>query len=51
MPDRIARFTALVADQPENPLFRFSLAQSLDTAGQTVTAIAHYRICAAARAD
>jgi predicted Zn-dependent protease len=51
MSDRVARFTALVASQPENPLFRFSLAQALDAAGDPATAAAHYRLCAAARAD
>jgi predicted Zn-dependent protease len=50
MNDRVARFTALVTSQPENPLFRFSLAQALDDAGQPAAA-QHYQICADARAD
>ncbi len=48
---RIAQFTALVADQPANPLFRFSLAQALDAAARLPEAIEHYRACAASRAD
>ena len=31
LPPRSARFAALVAQQPENELFRFSLAQALDS--------------------
>lgn len=49
--DRIARFSALVAAQPDNPLFRFSLAQALDAAGRLDEAAEHYRECCAARAD
>ncbi len=51
MSDRIARFAALVAAQPTNPLFRFSLAQALDAEGRLAEAVEHYRACAAARAD
>lgn len=51
MSDRIAQFTALVAAQPGNPLFRFSLAQALDAAGRLPEAAEHYRACVAARAD
>ncbi len=51
MHDRVERFRTLVASQPENPLFRFSLAQSLDAAGDLTAAAEHYRLCAAARAD
>jgi Flp pilus assembly protein TadD len=51
--DRIARFSALVARQPENALFRFSLAQALEGAGaeRHFEAIEHYRLCVASRAD
>lgn len=49
--DRIARFSALVAAQPGNTLFRFSLAQALDAAGHLPEAIEHYQHCAASRAD
>jgi predicted Zn-dependent protease len=51
MSDRIAQFTALVAAQPANPLFRFSLAQALDAAGRLPDAAEHYRACVASRAD
>jgi predicted Zn-dependent protease len=51
MPDRITQFTALVAQQPGNALFRFSLAQSLDAAARRAEAAEHYRLCAASRAD
>ena len=49
--DRIAQFTALVAQQPANALFRFSLAQALDAADRRGEAVEHYRICCASRAD
>lgn len=49
--DRIAHFSALVAQQPANALFRFSLAQALDAAGRRQEAADHYRICCATRAD
>ena len=48
---RIDRFAALVAGQPENPLFRFSLAQALDADGRLEEAAEHYRHCCASRAD
>jgi predicted Zn-dependent protease len=51
MPDRIARFSALVAQQPDNALFRFSLAQALDAADRPGEAVEHYRLCGASRAD
>jgi predicted Zn-dependent protease len=49
--DRIAQFTALVARQPGNALFRFSLAQALDAADRRAEAAEHYRLCCASRAD
>lgn len=49
--DRIAQFTALVAQQPANALFRFSLAQALDAADRRTEAAEHYRLCCASRAD
>lgn len=51
MADRIAQFTALVAQQPGNALFRFSLAQALDAAERRAEAIEQYRLCCASRAD
>jgi len=49
--DRIAHFTALVAQQPTNELFRFSLAQALLTAGRAADAEPHFRACVASKAD
>ncbi len=49
--ERTARFAALVAAQPDNALFRFSLAQALDAEARLPEAIEHYRVCCAARAD
>lgn len=49
--DRIAQFSALVARQPYNALFRFSLAQALDAAERREEAAEHYRACCASRAD
>ncbi len=53
MSERIARFSALVAQQPVNALFRYSLAQALEAAGpeRQAEAIEHYRLCVASRAD
>lgn len=51
MSDRIAQFSVLVARQPANALFRFSLAQALDAADRRDEAAEHYRACCAARAD
>ncbi len=48
---RSARFAALVASQPENPLFRFSLAQALDAENRLAEAAEHYRFCVASRDD
>lgn len=51
MSDRIQQFRGLVASQPANVLFRFSLAQALEAAGQGDEAIEHYRLCAEGRRD
>lgn len=51
MTDRVTRFRTLVESQPENPLFRFSLAQALDAEGRLAEAAEHYRVCVASRAD
>lgn len=48
---RSARFQAMVAQQPENELFRFSLAQALLDEGNAPEAIPHLQFCAARRAD
>jgi Putative Zn-dependent protease, contains TPR repeats len=51
MSDRIAQFEKLVAQQPDNELFRFSLAQALSAAGRSTDAIPHYEFCVAKKAD
>lgn len=48
--DRVARFQELVAKDPANKLFRFSLAQALDAAGDPA-AESHYRFCLQVQAD
>lgn len=51
MPSRREQFETLVAAQPGNPLFRFSLAQALEAEERSGDAIEHYRFCAAAKVD
>lgn len=51
MPSRVAQFQPLVARQPENELFRFSLAQALAAEGREVEAIPHYEYCVAKKSD
>ena len=51
MPDRVAQFEALIARQPENELFRFSLAQALLDAGRGPEAIPHLDCCVQKKAD
>ncbi len=51
MPSRVEQFTALVARQPENELFRFSLAQALLGENRPADAVPHLEACAAKRAD
>lgn len=48
---RVDRFAALVAGQPDNELFRFSLAQALAEAGRLPDAVEHYTFCARKKAD
>jgi hypothetical protein len=48
---RVDRFSALVAGQPDNELFRFSLAQALADAGRPAEAVEHYTFCAGKKAD
>ena len=48
---RVERFSRLVAAQPDNELFRFSLAQALTDAGRGEEAIPHFRFCVDAKAD
>lgn len=51
MASRVEQFAALVTRQPENELFRFSLAQALCAEGRTVEAIEQFEFCIAKRAD
>lgn len=51
MADRVGQFAALVAQQPENELFRFSLAQALIAAGRAGEAEPHLACCAARKTD
>ena len=46
-----ARFAALVAAQPENELFRFSLAQALLREEKSADAVTHLEFCANKKAD
>lgn len=48
---RSDRFQTLVDQQPENELFRFSLAQALVEEGRPAEAIPHLEFCARAKAD
>ena len=51
MPSRSEQFAALVARQPDNELFRFSLAQALAAEGRATDAIPHFEACVAKKAD
>ena len=51
MASRVAQFQALVSQQPDNPLFRFSLAQALAGEARNAEAIPHFEFCVASRAD
>lgn len=48
---RLEQFERLAAQQPANPMFRFSLAQALIAAGRGSEAVPHLEYCAASRAD
>ena len=41
----------MVARQPDNELFRFSLAQALVADGKLADAVAHYEFCVAKKSD
>lgn len=47
----VARFADLVARQPDNELFRFSLAQALLREGRDAEAVPHLEFCANKKAD
>lgn len=48
---RAAHFAALVAQQPDNELFRFSLAQALLAEHQPAAALEHLTVCARKKSD
>ena len=48
---RSQQFAALVAAQPDNELFRFSLAQALLAENQPAAAVEHLVVCANKKAD
>jgi predicted Zn-dependent protease len=48
---RSAQFAALVAQQPNNELFRFSLAQALLAENRGAEALEHLQACAEKKAD
>jgi len=50
-PARSPHFAALVAKQPDNALFRFSLAQALLTESREADAVEHLDCCARGKAD
>ncbi len=51
MPSRAEQFAALVARQPDNELFRFSLAQALLAENRGADAVEHFRFCVAKKSD
>jgi predicted Zn-dependent protease len=51
MSSRTEQFQTLVAREPDNELFRFTLAQSLVADGKPEAAILHYEFCAAKKPD
>jgi predicted Zn-dependent protease len=51
MPSRSETFQGLVTRQPDNELFRFSLAQALVAEGRASEAVEHYLFCVQKKAD
>ena len=51
MSARVEQFQALVASQPANELFRFSLSQALIAEGRDNEAIPHLEFCIQQKAD
>lgn len=51
MAQRVEQFRALVGRQPENELFRFSLAQALVAEGLPAEAAPHFEFCVQRKAD
>lgn len=51
MASRTEQFQTLVAQQPGNELFRFSLAQALVADGRGAEAVPHYEFCTGKKSD
>lgn len=51
VPSRTEQFQALVGRQPDNELFRFSLAQALSADARTAEALPHFQFCVARKSD
>ena len=51
MASRVEQFTALASRQPENELFRFSLAQALLAENRGAEAVPHLEFCVAKKSD
>lgn len=51
MPSRVEQFATAVARQPQNELFRFSLAQALVAEGRHAEALPQLEFCVDAKAD
>jgi predicted Zn-dependent protease len=51
MSARTEHFQTLVARQPDNELFRFSLAQALVADGRAAEAASHFEFCVAKKSD
>ena len=47
----VERFAALVAQQPDNEMFRFSFAQALLKANRGAEALPHLQLCAEKKTD
>jgi predicted Zn-dependent protease len=51
VPRRSEMFAPLVAKQPDNELFRFSLAQALAAEHRLTDAVEHYKYCVQKKSD
>ena len=51
MASRVEHFQQLVTQQPQNVLFRFSLAQALTAESRLPEAVPHLEVCVASKAD
>jgi len=51
MASRVEQFQVLVAQQPTNPLFHFSLAQALVAAARGAEAVPHFEFCVASNRE